>query len=154
MRKYWLILLAVVVVGIFCFVLLWYWRFMSEFMTFLQSLKTAALLSVPVFFIIGVYIFEKYKWSITSILSLWCLIFLAIGSWLAVVTMLSSTSPDSDGDATIEAYLMWIYSAEIGLIIVMITSAIANYRINKRISESTSSDEEFEDDETEYPPNL
>lgn len=154
MRKYWLILLAVVVVGIFCFVLLWYWRFMSEFMTFLQSLKTAAILSVPVFFIIGGYIFEKYKWSITSILSLWCLIFLAIGSWLAVVTMLSSTSPDSDGNATIEAYLMWIYSAEIGLIIVMITSAIANYRINKRISESTSSDEEFEDDETEYPPNL
>ena len=154
MRKYWLILLAVVVVGIFCFVLLWYWRFMSEFMTFLQSLKTAAILSVPIFFIIGGYIFEKYKWSITSILSLWCLIFLAIGSWLAVVTMLSSTSPDSDGDATIEAYLMWIYSAEIGLIIVMITSAIVNYRINKRISESTSSDEEFEDDETEYPPNL
>ena len=154
MRKYWLILLAVVVVSIFCFLLLWHWRFMSEFMTFLQSLKTAAILSVPVFFIIGGYIFEKYKWSITSILSLWCLIFLAIGSWLAVVTMLSSTSPDSDGNATIEAYLMWIYSAEIGLIIVMITSAIVNYRINKRISESTSSDEEFEDDETEYPSDL
>ncbi len=155
MQKGRLTLLVGIAASVICVLMLLCWNFRSELLVFLRSLKIYGIILVPVFFIIGGYIFQRDKWSASSILSLWCLIVLSISSWLCLVTLLTpSTSAAYDESATIEPYLLWIFSAEIGLILIMFTSAIANYYNNKRLSESSSSNEDCELDEAMYSSDL
>lgn len=148
-------MLVGIAASVICVLMLLCWNFRSELLVFLRSLKIYGIILVPVFFIIGGYIFQRDKWSASSILSLWCLIVLSISSWLCLVTLLTpSTSAAYDESATIEPYLLWIFSAEIGLILIMFTSAIANYYNNKRLSESSSSNEDCELDEAMYSSDL
>jgi surface polysaccharide O-acyltransferase-like enzyme len=143
-----LALVAGIAASVVCVLLLLCWQFRSELLTFLRSLKIYGIILVPIFFIIGGYIFQRDKWSASSILSLWCLIVLGISSWLCLVTLLTpSTSAAYDENATIEPYLLWIFSAEIGLMLIMFTSAISNYYKNKRLSDISSSDEKYDEDE-------
>jgi hypothetical protein len=113
--------------------------FRAEIISFILSQKTYILIAVPIFFIVGLFLFFDDKWSIISLLSFACLLFLAINCYIFIaVSITPSTSVihnNDTGPGYADIYIIRFFIAEFTFIVLLIGNGIKNYVQDKKETE-------------------